>query len=363
MSSVTAGDVAPFKVGFLDEGLSDDDAEFDRGFGSVLRMRFAEALENNELDRPVELVVARGAGLPRGTAQAVQQAWTQLADQGCLIILGPGITDNCLAVRSLHEARGIPTIGFPGTSGMRGEYGFQYQLGSLTDDSTLIARAIAGQGRHTVAIIRDSSPIGETYFQAFAEEAARTGLEIVADSKCSPNEVSLERFVAKSRAPKPDALAYLGFGAVLLTLSRDLTAAEWDPPRFTTTAGMHFYSKTNDEREAMSGWVYVDQVDEQNSVLSDLLDRYEKAYGTRPFSPITGCAYDMATLAVYGLRKATVYTPEGVKEGLERIQLVPSALGAAGTVQGFGPWERSALKGADYLLLRQMQGTSTVRYA
>jgi hypothetical protein len=49
-------------------------------------------------------------------------------------------------------------------------------------------------------------------------------------------------------------------------------------------------------------------------------------------------------------------------EGLERISQVPAALGGAGTIMGFGPWERTALKGPDYLVLRQMRGTETVRY-
>jgi hypothetical protein len=72
--------------------------------------------------------------------------------------------------------------------------------------------------------------------------------------------------------------------------------------------------------------------------------------------------YDMATLAVLGLRYATVHTPEGVVDGLERIQQVPAAMGGAGTVQGFGPWERTALKGPNYLILRQMSDVNTVKY-
>ena len=112
----------------------------------------------------------------------------------------------------------------------------------------------------------------------------------------------------------------------------------------------------------MSGWVYVDQVDEDNVTLRSALDRYEKRHGLRPFQPFFAGMYDMATLAVLGLRYATVHTPDGVREGLERIQQVPAALGGQGTVQGFGPWERTALKGADYLVLRQMSGVESVKY-
>ena len=80
------------------------------------------------------------------------------------------------------------------------------------------------------------------------------------------------------------------------------------------------------------------------------------------FNPIFGVGYDMATLAVLGLHYAPVYTTEGFKEGLEKIHHVPSVLGAKGTVMGFGPHERTALKGPDYLLLREMGVDSTTRY-
>jgi hypothetical protein len=125
---------------------------------------------------------------------------------------------------------------------------------------------------------------------------------------------------------------------------------------------MHFYAKSDDERRVMSGWVYVDQVDEDNETLRSALDRYEAGHGERPFQPMFAGHYDMATLAVLGLRYATVHTPQGVTEGLERIQQVPAALGGAGTVQGFGPWEHTALKGADYLVLRQMSGVESIKY-
>src|SRR5579859_49503 len=354
--------VEPFKVGFLDEGLFPSREAFDQVFGNPIRLRFDEAEAAGEVDRPIELVVRTGRGLPHGTAQAVREAWAELADDGALVIIGPGITDNCIAVVPLFESRRVPTINFPGTVRSRGEYGFHYQIGSLYDDGPLIARAMAARSLQGVAVIRDRSPIGEEFFEYFEEECERTGLVVASDVKCSPVAEDMAGEVLRSRAADPDALVYLGFGAVLLDLSRALTAAGWDPPRFTTSAGMHFHHKSPEEKQAMSGWVYVDQVDEDNTTLRALQDRYQARYRTRPFDPITAGAYDMASLAVLGLRHATVHTPEGVKEGLDRIHQVPSALGGAGTVQGFGPWERTALKGPDYLVLREMSGVETVKY-
>jgi branched-chain amino acid transport system substrate-binding protein len=354
--------VQPHTVGFLDEGLFADPAVFDRQVGDVMRLRFDQALDAGELDRPVELVVRTGRGLPYGSAKAVRDAWAQLADAGALVILGPGITDNCLAVVDTFEAGRVPTVNFPGTAHSRGRYGFHYQLGALYGDGPLIVRAMARQGYRRVGVLRDRSPIGDEYFEHFQEECERTGTAICVDRRCSPVATDLGEDVAVVGAAGPDALAYLGFGGILVDLSRALADAGWDPPRFTTTAGMHFYSKTPEERAAMSGWVYVDQVDEDNQAMRHFLDAFERRHGRRPFDPLSGAMVDLATLAVLGIHHAPVHTPQGVMEGLERISQIPAVLGGEGTVLGFGPWERTALKGPDYLVLRKMQGTVTVRW-
>jgi branched-chain amino acid transport system substrate-binding protein len=359
---MTTASVEPHKVGYLDEGLFTDPSVFDNGPGAVLRLRFDEAFERGELDRPIEVVVRSGLGLPYGSAKAVCDAWTALADDGALVILGPGITDNCLAIAPVAERGGVPTITFPGTALGRNRYAFHYQVGALYGDGPLIVRAMARQGYESVGVLRDRSPIGDEYFEHFEEECERSGVAVCIDRKVSPVATDLADDVAAVQAARPDALAYLGFGGILVDLSRALAERGWDPARFTTTAGMHVYSKSPEERRVMSGWVYVDQVDEENTTLRRFLDAFEAKHGRRPFDPITGAMYDMATLAVLGLRYAPVHTPEGVTEGLERISQVPAALGAEGTVQGFGPWERTALKGPDYLILRKIEEGGTIRW-
>jgi branched-chain amino acid transport system substrate-binding protein len=356
-------ELQPFKIGFLSEAADGDREAFDRGTGALLRFRFDEALEAGELDRPIETVFASGWGLPTGSAKAVVDAWHQLADAGALVVIGPGITDNCIAVTPHFEQRQVPTINFPGTTRSRGEYGFHYQIGALYGDGPLIAKAMARRDLRNVAVIRDRSPIGAEFFEYFEQECELSGLTITQDIKCSPVAEDLQTEVEAAAASNPNALVYLGFGAVLLDLSRALTQIGWDPPRFTTSAGMHFYAKSADERREMSGWVYVDQVDEDNETFRAVLDRYEAHSGTRPFTSFAAGMWDMATLAVLGIRYATVHTPQGVKEGLERIQQVPAALGGAGTVLGFGPWERTALKGPDYLVLREMRGIESIKYS
>jgi branched-chain amino acid transport system substrate-binding protein len=352
----------PFRVGILDEGIHPTPEAFEAAFMRPLRLRFEQALERDELDRAVEPVIARGVGLPWGTAKAAEDAWLELLEAGALLVIGPGVTDNCIAVKPLFERHGLATINFPGTTRSRGEYGFHYQIGALCGDGPLAARAIAAGGMSEVAVIRDRSPIGQEYFDYFVAECEALDLSIVVDLQCSPIASDLRGEVHRAMDAKPDALVYLGFGGILVPLAEALREASWDPPRFTTTAGMHWYALAAAERELLSGWVYTDMVDEDNTVLAELDAVFRERYGESAFTPMCAGAYDMASLAVLALRNATVHTREGVKEGLERIHDVPSALGGAGTILGFGPWERTALKGEKYLLLRQMKGDRTVMY-
>ena len=342
--------IRPYVVGYLNERL-------DRDPGAILdpiRLRFDEALASQELDRPVEVIVAHGYGLPEGTAKAVEDAWSSLGDQGALVIIGPGNTDNALAVKPLAEARRIPTINWSGSEHLRGEYCFQYQVGSLPDEGPLLARAIAARGLQQVAVVRDRSPIGDEYWQYFSEAASALELSIVSDQKVFPVQTDLDVEVARARDSRAGALVYLGIGLVLTPIMAAQRTLGWKPPSFTNTAGLRYYTMTPEQRADADGWTYVDMYDERNDALSALLDRFDERHGVRPVGPIVPAMYDMATLIVGGLRLASVHTPAGVKEGLERVHQLPATCGGAGTVQGFGPWERTALKGPDLLILREM---------
>jgi len=348
----------PFKIGYLHEREAEDPGDF----LDALELRFEEALESGEIDRPVKILVEHGYGLPGGSAELVQGAWQRLADRGVLAIVGPGNTDNALAIKAQAEGQHLTTINWSGSEHSRGEYCFQYQVGSLPDEGPLIASAVAAAGLRRIAVIRDRSPIGEEYWQYFNDATGRHHLAVVCDQKVSPVASSLEEQVALARDSGADGLVYLGFGGILPALWKAMADAGWGPPAFTNTAGLHWYLMAEQTRTLGVGWVFVDMYDEHNRVQSALLDRLEARHDVRPYGPLAPAMYDMATLLVGALRFATVHTREGVKAGLERVHNIPAACGGAGTVMGFGPWERTALKGPDFLIFRTMNTTSTERH-
>ena len=351
--------LVPFKIGYLNER---EAAELDDILDG-LELRFEEALESGEIDRPVEIVVEHGYGLPGGSAELVQGAWQRLADRGVLAIVGPGNTDNALAIMGQAEAHHLSTINWSGSEHSRGEYCFQYQVGSLPDEGPLIAAAVAAAGINRVAVIRDRSPIGEEYWEYFNEATGRHKLAVISDQKISPVATGLDAEIAFARDSGAEGLVYLGFGGVLPALWQAMAEIGWRPPAFTNTAGLHWYFMPEEIRSRGAGWIYVDMYDEHNQIQAALLDRLEARRGVRPYGPIAPAMYDMATLLVGALRLAPVHTREGVKAGLERVHQLPAACGGAGTVLGFGPWERTALKGPDFLIFRMMGAAASHRYS
>jgi len=67
----------------------------------------------------------------------------------------------------------------------------------------------------------------------------------------------------------------------------------------------------------------------------------------------------MGRLVPEAIGSVAAPTRATVHDGLERVKLVPAALGADGTTMGFGRWKRAALEGR-YLVRRAWCGGASV---
>jgi hypothetical protein len=131
-----------------------------------------------------------------------------------------------------------------------------------------------------------------------------------------------------------------------------LKAMGWDPPRVCPGTYMFIYSAGFSE--PLEGWVGVDQLCEDNPRLGPFLARYGERYGRHALNLIPALAYDTGMLVANGIANAPVRTPEGVKQGLERVRMMPTIAGGPRTHVSFGPYDRKGWKG-DYLVLRQLR--------
>ena len=78
-----------------------------RSTESALRRGFAEVADAGRLDRDIELVVRSVTGLPLGSEHDVLTGFRDLADGGCLLVVGPSISDNALD-HDAHRRRDRP---------------------------------------------------------------------------------------------------------------------------------------------------------------------------------------------------------------------------------------------------------------
>src|ERR1700755_918083 len=176
----------PIKVGYLMDftlppGFPE---ELLASFTQTFDLVFSEAVEQGLMDRPVQMIYREVEGLPKGSVKAVIDAYAELVDEGCLVVFGPNITDNCVPVREAIEERfKVPAISVTGTDDWLGEWTFAFPQGSMTDEPIFLADLIAKRGLRGVGGLLQQEPLGERHLKNFRTACQRKGIRIVAEAE------------------------------------------------------------------------------------------------------------------------------------------------------------------------------------
>jgi branched-chain amino acid transport system substrate-binding protein len=351
-----ASTAEPIKVGYLfDFTLPDAFPETMRDdLTRPFKLVFQDAVRDKVLDRPVEIVIREVEGLPKGSVKAVIDAYGELVDEGCLVVLGPNITDNAVPVREAIEERfRVPAISVTGSDDWLGEWTFAFPQGSLTDEPIFWADLLVKAGHTTVGVLVEQSLVGETYVRNFQTVCRRRGLRIVARETVPQTAQDVAAAVKSLHDAGPDAIVHCGFGFGVVFVNPALEALNWDPPRYTSTAFQNAWINSA-MWNAFLGWTGIDQYDEENRVGQRFLDRYQDELGRRPEYCVPVVNHDVAHTLLRAFTDAHPLSPRGVKEALERVKMLPAAAGAPGTRVSFGKWTRRAWMGAGYLVARRL---------
>ncbi|MDZ7886709.1 MAG: ABC transporter substrate-binding protein [Mycobacterium sp.] len=347
----------PIKVGYLMDFLLSDDFPQNRreDLTNPFDMVFGEALRNGQLDRPVEIVYREVEGLPKGTVKAVIDAYQELVDEGCLVIFGPSIGDNAVAIRDAMEARfRVPAISVTGSDDALGEWLFAFPMGSHYDEPIFWADLLAQRDLTDVGVLVEQSLVGEAYVKNFRKACRRRGIRIAAELSIAQTAQDASAAVHTLHDAKVSAIVHCGFGFGIVFVNPVLAELDWDPPRFAGTAFQNAWINPV-MWNAFMGWTGVDQYDEGNTVGQRFLDEYQQAYGRRPEWCVPVVNRDIALTILHAITDAHPLSPRGVKEALERVKMVPAASGAPGTRISFGNWTRRGWMGPGYLVARELE--------
>jgi hypothetical protein len=80
------------------------------GYLDPIILALEDAMIEGRLCRPVELTASHVIGLPVGVAENVIAAYVDLVEQGCIIVLSTGVTNNALVLRDTINNRAVPLI-------------------------------------------------------------------------------------------------------------------------------------------------------------------------------------------------------------------------------------------------------------
>ena len=312
--------------------------------------------------RQVELVYHAANAAHEGLPENAVAGWRHLASNPEIVgILGPGITDNTLAVIDTVDQGKVPTIQWSGDETSRGEWYFHFQAGSLPDEGLYLARLMAQLGHRRVGVLQ-SGVVGERYFAGFAQEAREQDIEIVSHQLANVHATDVVPQMERIHAASPDCALFLGMAEPTLAFGRAIRELGWDIPRFSNIA-MLTMALDPKAIEVNEGIIWVDQYEPRNPVLARLEAAYEARYGQRPPPVfIHAIGYDIMTLMLEGLRRSTNLTRPGLKDGLERVHQLPCATGGLNPVMGFSPWDRQAIKGPDLFMFRTVRDGKVVTY-
>jgi len=346
----------PIKVGYLFDFLLPENfpQEVRNDLLRPFELVFEQGFNRRLIDRPVKMLFREVQGLPKGTIKAVIDAYAELVDEGCLVIIGPAITDNAVPIREEIEKRfHVPAISNTGAEEWLGEWTFSLPQGSLTDEPLFWAELLTRRGHKTVGVLVEQSLVGETYIRNFRKACRDANIHIVAEERIAQTAQDAGDAVKRLNALKPDALVHCGFGFGVVHVNPALQALNWNPPRFMGTAFQNAWINPV-MWTAIRGWIGIDQYDEGNAVGQRFLDLYEQAYERRPEYCVPVMKHDFANVLLHAFADAHPLTPRGVKEALGRVKMLPAASGSAGTRISFGNWMRRGWVGTGNLVAREL---------
>src|SRR5262249_47175796 len=145
----------------------------------------------------------------------------RLAADGCVLVLGPSVTDFAVPLIPVLDELGLPAINWSGSGLARGAWGFQLKVGSLPDEAGYLTRLVGTRGSRGVAVVRDAGPIGDEYGRFL-----RAGLESLGVALAADVEIATEGdagHVVEALGPHdPPCVVYLGLGPRGVAFARAL---------------------------------------------------------------------------------------------------------------------------------------------
>jgi branched-chain amino acid transport system substrate-binding protein len=317
------------------------------------------------IDRKVELCLLRAQGAPAGRIRNIFEAYVELKDMGCLAIMGPSISDACVEISDLVQEHKVPTITSGATAQAIGEWFFDISWGGTPEEPYIIANWLVREGHKRVGVCYDTAYHSHEYLTYFREAARRARIEICGEYRINQLDVSdgdddAERALASLRGSNIDAIAVLSTGLSSAHVARAYQKSDWKPPIIMNDGW--YGSASPGAAPLYEGIVGICGWDEENPVWANAYREFTQWNGGKePQHPeLFAIWYTIATAALEGISLAPILSTEGVRQGMERITMLPSAIGGPRSAINFNRWSHRGSGGCDLYVLRRIKDGKSV---
>ncbi|RJG00633.1 ABC transporter substrate-binding protein [Noviherbaspirillum sedimenti] len=341
----------PYRVGLLIDWAYETAPVND--YADAITLACEEAHAKGLIDRPVELVVRRVYGGPNASALDVLAAFRELINERVLAVIGPTLPDDMMACRQEFDRAATPVLSFGGTMGISSPYVFQLPNGTYADEVHMIVNYARASGCKSIGLLRDQTLMGMEYQATFALATRDAGIRVagVHGIRPSPDNPELLEGLKALRDADADALLVISV-SLQAPIEAALKQLDWSPMKLMVC---NFVASIPgfDGAEPFEGWVGIDQYHEENPVFRNLVARFSDRFGRHAAHTYQAIGYDIGRALCYAFSMMAPATPEGLREALEKVRMLPAAAGGPGTVISFSQSTRRGYQG-NYLVYRRV---------
>jgi len=320
---------------------------------------------SGRFERGIELIKVYPYGPPAGFIQNSVDAFHELCDQGVIAVLGGHHADDCITLAPEADKREVVLMNTGATTHAMSKWSFSISWGSIPHDVYTLASWLKKNGHSRVAITWDRADHIVEGVTHFRNACRRAGIKILYDVRF-PQTITPDLPEVFARAHeelasvRPQAIAHFGSGAMSYQWAAYVTRNWPDIPRIMNDA---FHGATNPDAAAgFDGWVGTTHWDDANQVNARFREAYAARYPGEPIpsGEMIGIFHDMMTTFLEGVTLAPIMNRDGIRRGLEMVQMLPAATGGAGSYIGFSPYNHRGIQGSDTMVVRRMRDGALV---
>ncbi|SCW94236.1 substrate-binding protein, partial [Sphingobium faniae] len=328
--------IVPYRLGVL----LDRQDQAHRDMLDAIRLGIAEWRASGALDREIDLIVREVKDAVDGSALDLADEWRALFEHEPILgMIGPFGDMSGAAVRPLVEQGRLTTVTTSADDRFTGHYCFQLTVDHPVDIAHLLLRHARAQGCERPFLVREAGPCGARVEAAYRQAARQDGWTHV---DVVERDDHFDARLARGGALGWDALLYYG-GAAHAAVDAALRAAGLDPMRLTGTE-IDRAHPVHGDAAALEGWIGLAVVHPGNRRFQAFRRAFSDQYGRDGGHARAAQGYDIGRMIGRVLVDIRPPSSEGLRDGLDRIRMMPVATGAPGTVASFTRYDRRALK-------------------